>query len=102
MTEHRIATIDQLHKEKGFEAEINGREIVLWKVKNKVYCIDNKCWHASSPLHYGDIEEYDGRTCIVCPMHKYIIDLATGEDILVMERKGLAKIFNKKPLLDIG
>eukprot|EP01134_Creolimax_fragrantissima_P005079 CFRG5079T1 len=88
--------IDSLNHNSGLEVKLEGREVVLWKVNNKVFCIDNKCWHASSPLQFGDIEEYSGRTCVVCPSHKYIIDLETGEDITLVEQKRF--IFKKKPL----
>ncbi|XP_072537288.1 Rieske domain-containing protein [Salminus brasiliensis] len=32
-------------------------------------------------LQGGDIEEFDGRLCIVCPWHKYKITLADGEGL---------------------
>eukprot|EP00747_Dinoflagellata_sp_TGD_P215198 gnl/TRDRNA2_/TRDRNA2_87919_c0_seq1.p1 gnl/TRDRNA2_/TRDRNA2_87919_c0~~gnl/TRDRNA2_/TRDRNA2_87919_c0_seq1.p1 ORF type:complete len:151 (+),score=32.34 gnl/TRDRNA2_/TRDRNA2_87919_c0_seq1:330-782(+) len=34
----------------------------------------------------GDIEDYDGRTCIVCPNHFYKFDLRTGECIKPSEQ----------------
>uniref|UniRef100_A0ABI7WS20 Soluble Rieske-type ferredoxin domain-containing protein n=1 Tax=Felis catus TaxID=9685 RepID=A0ABI7WS20_FELCA len=36
---------------------------------------------SGGPLHLGEIEEFDGRPCIVCPWHKYKITLATGEGL---------------------
>ncbi|KAI2661534.1 Rieske domain-containing protein [Labeo rohita] len=36
---------------------------------------------SGGPLQEGDIEDFDGRTCIVCPWHKYKITLAEGEGL---------------------
>ena len=32
------------------------------------------------PLHQGDIEDYKGKSCIMCPWHGYMFDLKTGEN----------------------
>ncbi|KAJ8380741.1 hypothetical protein SKAU_G00015190 [Synaphobranchus kaupii] len=40
-----------------------------------------RCYHNGGLLQYGDIEEFDGRLCIVCPWHKYKITLAEGEGL---------------------
>ena len=32
------------------------------------------------PLHQGDIEEYKGKSCLMCPWHGYMFDLKTGEN----------------------
>ncbi|XP_010875165.4 Rieske domain-containing protein [Esox lucius] len=40
-----------------------------------------RCCHSGGPLQEGDIEEFDGRICIVCPWHKYKITLAEGEGL---------------------
>ncbi|KAL6456169.1 hypothetical protein MHYP_G00347110 [Metynnis hypsauchen] len=36
---------------------------------------------SGGPLQEGDIEEFGGRLCIVCPWHKYKITLAEGEGL---------------------
>lgn len=41
--------------------------------------MDMRCYHAGGGLQHGDIEEFNGRLCIVCPWHKYKITLAEGE-----------------------
>ncbi|XP_012860342.1 Rieske domain-containing protein [Echinops telfairi] len=37
--------------------------------------------YSGGPLHLGEIEDFDGRSCIVCPWHKFKITLATGEGL---------------------
>ncbi|XP_034152160.1 Rieske domain-containing protein-like isoform X2 [Esox lucius] len=43
--------------------------------------MDMRCYHSGGPLQEGDIEEFDGRICIVCPWHKYKITLAEGKGL---------------------
>ncbi|XP_003389228.1 PREDICTED: uncharacterized protein LOC100634203 [Amphimedon queenslandica] len=64
----------------GIEFELNGRQLAVFYVRNKLYCIDKKCPHAGGPLHLGDIEDWTGSKgpCIVCPWHKYCFDMSTG------------------------
>jgi nitrite reductase/ring-hydroxylating ferredoxin subunit len=76
-----------------------GRYVTLLRLEGKVYCIDSVCFHAGGPLvgshipylgscsvlqsrvltctlqraaqGVGDIEEVNGRACLVCPWHYY-------------------------------
>ena len=59
------------------------REVAIWKVDEKFYALDNACYHHGAPLANGDIEDMDGRSCIVCPWHGYRITLAEGEGLYV-------------------
>ena len=40
-----------------------------------VFALEDACNHAGAPLSKGTIEE----RCVICPMHQYSFDLATGE-----------------------
>jgi len=55
--------------------------LVIRNSKDTVVAIDSKCYHADGNLELGDIEDFQGRRCIVCPMHYYRLDLKTGESI---------------------
>ena len=41
------------------------------------------CWRVCAdhggPLLTGDIEDIEGHSCIICPWHRYIIELSTGD-----------------------
>eukprot|EP01104_Vermistella_antarctica_P002428 TRINITY_DN1266_c0_g1_i2.p2 TRINITY_DN1266_c0_g1~~TRINITY_DN1266_c0_g1_i2.p2 ORF type:complete len:112 (-),score=8.99 TRINITY_DN1266_c0_g1_i2:171-506(-) len=53
---------------------------------------DARCYHMGGPLDEGDIEDFDGRLCVKCPWHRYIIDLDTGEGMYRdMESNGKCK-----------
>jgi len=43
--------------------------------------MDSLCYHGAGPLTSGDIEEVNGRECIVCPWHGYKVTLDTGEKL---------------------
>ncbi|KAA0713886.1 Rieske domain-containing protein [Triplophysa tibetana] len=57
------------------------RDVLVLYHQGDFYAIDARCYHAGGPLHKGDIEEFDGRSCIVCPWHKYKMTLAEGEGL---------------------
>ncbi|XP_040011548.1 Rieske domain-containing protein [Xiphias gladius] len=61
---------------------VNGsRDILVLYHQGKLHAMDMRCYHSGGALQYGDIEEFNGRLCIVCPWHKYKITLAEGEGL---------------------
>eukprot|EP00878_Enallax_costatus_P035012 GHUV01038972.1.p1 GENE.GHUV01038972.1~~GHUV01038972.1.p1 ORF type:complete len:114 (+),score=11.71 GHUV01038972.1:41-382(+) len=61
------------------QACIKGRYVTVLKVRGELTCIDSVCFHAGGPLGLGDIEDVNGRPCLICPWHNYKIDVLTGE-----------------------
>jgi len=65
---------------------IHGRDItiMLYRSDNiqKISAIDSVCYHLGGPLIEGDIEEIGSHMCIICPWHRYKLDLETGEAII--------------------
>ncbi len=55
--------------------KIKGKELALFKIKDKFYCIDNLCTHANGPLCEGNL---NGLT-ITCPWHGSKFDIKTGK-----------------------
>ncbi|XP_029998812.1 Rieske domain-containing protein-like [Sphaeramia orbicularis] len=61
---------------------VNGcRDVLVLHHDGQLYAMDMRCYHAGGALEHGDIEEFNGRLCIVCPWHKYKITLAEGEGL---------------------
>lgn len=61
---------------------VNGcRDVLILYHQGEFHAMDVRCYHSGGPLQEGDIEEYNGRMCIVCPWHKYKITLAEGEGL---------------------
>ncbi|XP_077570765.1 Rieske domain-containing protein-like [Stigmatopora nigra] len=57
------------------------REVLVVYRDGKFHAMDMRCYHAGGALENGDIEEFNGRVCIVCPWHKYKITLMEGEGL---------------------
>ncbi|XP_027889721.1 Rieske domain-containing protein-like isoform X1 [Xiphophorus couchianus] len=61
---------------------VNGcRDVLVVYHQEKLYALDLRCYHAGGLLQDGDIEDFNGRLCIVCPCHKYKITLTEGEGL---------------------
>ncbi|XP_022613500.1 Rieske domain-containing protein-like [Seriola dumerili] len=61
---------------------VNGcRDVLVLYHQGQLHAMDMRCYHSGGALQYGDIEEFNGRLCIVCPWHKYKITLAEGEGL---------------------
>ncbi|XDV48837.1 hypothetical protein PO909_018197 [Leuciscus waleckii] len=60
---------------------VGGRDVLVMYHQGDFYAIDARCYHSGGPLQEGDIEDFDGRPCIVCPWHKYKITLDEGEGL---------------------
>ncbi|XP_054761650.2 Rieske domain-containing protein-like [Lytechinus pictus] len=64
----------------GSLVELNEEGIALFRFKNLLFAIKEKCPHLGGPLHMGDIEVLpDMSICVKCPWHKWRIDLTSGE-----------------------
>ncbi|XP_053451964.1 Rieske domain-containing protein [Nycticebus coucang] len=72
---------DDIKKRGRMAAVVHDREVVIFCHKGEYYAMDIRCYHSGGPLHLGEIEDFDGQPCIVCPWHKYKITLATGEGL---------------------
>nr|KAF6442097.1 Rieske Fe-S domain containing [Rousettus aegyptiacus] len=72
---------DDIKKSERMTAVVHDREVVIFYHKGEYHAMDIRCYHSGGPLHLGDIEDFDGRPCIVCPWHKFKITLATGEGL---------------------
>lgn len=59
-------------------AEVGGKKITLAKRGDKVFACAYKCPHASGILADGFI---DATGNIVCPLHRYKFNLATGRNV---------------------
>ncbi|XP_039615304.1 Rieske domain-containing protein isoform X2 [Polypterus senegalus] len=76
-----IGTMDDIIQRTRITTLIQGREVVVFYHKGEFYAMDMRCYHAGGPLHLGDIEDIDGKVCIICPWHKYKITLTDGEGL---------------------
>ncbi len=59
---------------------IEGRFITLFRHRNTLSCIDAICHHAGGPLTLGALEDIEdlGNTVVLCPWHKFMVDIVDG------------------------
>ena len=79
---HRVAEVGAFdaNPEGRVHARVNGRYIsVIRYGDGELHCLDSVCFHAGGPLALGDIEELEGKPCLVCPWHFYHVSIRDGE-----------------------
>ncbi|XP_047448794.1 Rieske domain-containing protein [Mugil cephalus] len=81
-TSHFIGKKEDIVKAGRVTKLVNGcRDVLVLYHQGQFHAMDMRCYHSGGALQYGDIEEFNGRLCIVCPWHKYKITLAEGEGL---------------------
>ncbi|KAM7422128.1 hypothetical protein PAMA_010276 [Pampus argenteus] len=78
---HFVGKRDELIEAKRSFRTLQGRDILIIWHQGVFYAMDSYCYHAGGTLQNGDIEEFNGKLCIICPRHKYKISLAEGEGL---------------------
>jgi len=56
-------------------ATLGQRAVALFKIGDKVYCLDNRCTHVGGPLCQGDLDVF----VVECPLHGSRFDVRTGQ-----------------------
>ena len=78
---HKIAEqVSELHfKENNLlQIEVAGKEICIAKNGNSLAACASKCPHAGGNMCEGFLDKNEN---IICPVHRYIFNLANGRDI---------------------
>jgi nitrite reductase/ring-hydroxylating ferredoxin subunit len=70
----RVLNLADLREGRMKSCLIGEREIVLCKVKDQVYALDNVCTHALARMSEGRLKG----TKLICPMHGAAFDIRTG------------------------
>lgn len=56
-------------------ARVAGRKVALFRTSDdRVFALEDRCPHRDGPLSQGIVHG----TCVTCPLHDWVIDLATG------------------------
>ncbi len=63
--------------------EIDDRLVVLFRVGNDVFALDDVCTHDGGPLGEGDLEDHS----IACPRHGAKFDIRTGKALTMPATK---------------
>jgi 3-phenylpropionate/trans-cinnamate dioxygenase ferredoxin component len=67
------------------KVSLQGKEIMLARVADKFYAIDNRCAHMGGDLSSGTLED----VVITCPRHGSQFDVTDGRNVRWMKGSGL-------------
>jgi nitrite reductase/ring-hydroxylating ferredoxin subunit len=73
----KICSLSELEENRGKKFRLDSEnEIAVFKVKDKIYAVDNICPHNHTPKIYNGFIKDD---CVLCPVHFYEFNLNTGD-----------------------
>ena len=87
--------------DRGLLIEVEGRELALFRVGDRIHALDNACPHAGGSLAEGKVE--DG--CVTCPLHGWTFNACTGGGVAPTTAAVSTyptKIENGKVLVQLG
>ncbi len=71
-----VANVDEIPEDAGKRVRIEGIDVGLYRVGEKIYAMEDVCPHAGFPLSKGKLEG----CVIVCEAHGWPFDIRTGFD----------------------
>jgi nitrite reductase/ring-hydroxylating ferredoxin subunit len=75
---------------------VDGRYITVFRFRNRLSAIDSICYHAGGPLTLGSVKDIEdlGVTVVLCPWHRYMVDIVEGK-----KAYQAVDIVNGKPII---
>ncbi|GAA2478928.1 Rieske (2Fe-2S) protein [Winogradskya humida] len=72
---HRLGPLDEIPVGEGRTYTVDGEMVAVFRLRDgSVRAVSALCPHRGGPLADGQIDN----TVVVCPMHLFVFDLATG------------------------
>lgn len=65
----------------GRRVRVNGRDVALFRYRTRILALAADCPHGGAALEMGDIEDFNGATCICCPRHGFLFDCTSGKSM---------------------
>ena len=81
----KAANTGELQNGSTKKVNVQGQEIMLARVGDKYYAIDNRCPHMAGDLSAGTL----AGTIITCPRHSSQFDITDGHNVRWMKGSGL-------------
>jgi 3-phenylpropionate/trans-cinnamate dioxygenase ferredoxin component len=72
-----VAQISDMPESGKLCLEVGDRYIVVVRIEDQYFCIDDVCTHDGGPLGEGELDGF----CISCPRHGAQFDVRTGEAV---------------------
>ena len=74
MTEHRVASTDDVEEGRGIAVDVGDKRIAIFRYGGEFFALDETCPHRGGPLHDGTLDE----GIVLCPWHQWQFDLKSG------------------------
>lgn len=74
----KVASLNQIPKNRGLCIKINNKAIALFAYQEKIYAMDHLCPHQLGPLSEG--MQYEN--IVICPWHGWQFDIQSGETVM--------------------
>ena len=87
----KIATVNELKNGDMKQVDLPGKEILLARVNDRYYAVNNRCPHLGGKLVNGDLNG----TVVTCPLHGSQFDLSNGRVIRWTDLTGFAAVLGK-------
>jgi len=71
----KVAKKESIPSDTGFCVDVEGKEVALFKVNDKIHAIYHVCPHAGGPLAEGGLTG----NMVTCPWHGWEFDVTTGK-----------------------
>ena len=78
MAKIKVAKTSELSEGKSKLVTVNDKEIVLFKVNNQLFAMDNTCLHVGGSLAEGEIQGNQ----VTCPLHGWQYDIKSGQNTM--------------------
>jgi nitrite reductase/ring-hydroxylating ferredoxin subunit len=85
--EYVVATLAQVAPGCMKRVEVDGRALVVYNDEGALYASDDVCPHRGAPLSAG----YFAEGVVMCPLHAWEFDVATGECVSLPEARCLVR-----------
>ena len=72
-----VATLSEIPNSGKLCLEVADRYVVIVRVGDEFFCIDDVCSHDGGPLGEGELDGY----CLACPRHGAQFDVRSGEPL---------------------
>jgi 3-phenylpropionate/trans-cinnamate dioxygenase ferredoxin subunit len=72
-----VGTVHQIPNRRPHFVEVGGRDVILFRMDDRIVALSGKCTHASAPLSEGEVDGNEIR----CLRHGARFDLTTGRSL---------------------
>jgi 3-phenylpropionate/trans-cinnamate dioxygenase ferredoxin component len=72
----RVGSLEELPAGGKLVAQIDGTPVLVVRIDDELYALNNICSHAHALLSEGEFDPDEG--CVECPLHGSLFDVRTG------------------------